>query len=373
MLAHRFFTNPLCHALLFSSTILLVVTVGEARSAQEIPPVPAIMIPDFIGVEPAQQKFQNALSKTLFAVPGIRVVPARCDDQGAFVSGLGLVLKEDAGIVANFGDQGAYVIEQGGAGVANINGAQFTVEEDGSGTINRVGQDGEQITIEADGSGSYNGQADQITLDGKGGGTWNSERMGQVVIEPDGSGVWNGPLGQVVNEGDGKGSWNGEHVIINDGDGNGTMDGQSVKMEPLPPVPKAGKFPLLTKFRLPPAVCGYLITLEDRILFNFDKADLRSDASATVDSLAAALISAAPKRLEIRGHTDAKGTDEYNLDLSERRALTVKSALKDRKVTTEMEAKGLGETQPVALNKVDGKDNPAGRQLNRRVEIFVPD
>lgn len=370
MLVTRLFTSMLCHALLLSSTILSVVNVGEARSEQEIPPVPAIVIPDFIGVEPAQQKFQNALGEGLFAIPGIRVGPARCDDQGAFVSGLGLVLSEDAGIVANFGDQGAYIIEQGGAGVASINGAQFTVEEDGSGTINRAS---EQIAIEADGSGSYNGQADQITLDGKGGGTWNSERMGQVVIEPDGSGVWNGPLGQVVNEGDGKGSWNGEHVIINDGDGNGTIDGQSVKMEPLPPVPKAGKFPLLTKFRLPPAVCGYLITLEDRILFNFDKADLRSDASATVDSLAAALISAAPKRLEIRGHTDAKGTDEYNLDLSERRALTVKSALKDRKVTTEMEAKGLGETQPVALNEVDGKDNPAGRQLNRRVEIFVPD
>ncbi|MBK4216512.1 OmpA family protein [Paracoccus caeni] len=374
MIVKQLFTAPRRRALLLSATALLLAQAAQAQAqdAPEIPPIPAIVVPDFVGVEPAQQSFQDALGDKLAAIDGIRIAPARCDDQGALVPGLGMVLRDDTGITADLGDEGTYVIDEGGAGVANIGGAQFTVEEDGSGTINREGDDGEQITVEADGSGSYNSQRDQITLDGEGGGTWNSDRVGQVVIEADGSGIWSGPLGQIINEGDGSGSWNGEHIVINDGNGSGSVDGQDMAMEPLPPVPPAGKFPLLTKFRLPPAACGYLITLEDRILFDFDKDDLRSDAAETVDALAEAFISVSPGRLEIRGHTDAKGSDDYNLDLSQRRALTVETALKDRAVTSDMEAEGFGESQPVALNEVDGKDNPAGRQLNRRVEIFVP-
>lgn len=374
MIAPRLVTMPCRRALLLSATGLLLAQAAFAQNAPEIPPIPAIVVPDFVGVEPAQQQFEQALGDKLAAIDGIRIAQARCDDQGALVPGLGMVLRDDAGITANLGDRGSYVIEQGGAGVANIDGAQFTVEEDGSGTINRDGDGdgGEQITVEADGSGTYNGPQDQITLDGQGGGTWNSQRVGQVSIEPDGSGTWNGPLGQVVNEGDGSGSWNGAHRIINDGNGRGTIDGQEVAMAPLPPVPPAGKFPLLTTFRLPPAACGYLITLEDRILFDFDKADLRPDAAETVDALAVAFIDVAPARLEIRGHTDAKGSDDYNLDLSQRRAATIEAALHDRAVASQMQAEGFGESQPVALNEIDGQDNPAGRQLNRRVEIFVP-
>ncbi|WP_285540521.1 OmpA family protein [Brucella sp. NBRC 12950] len=372
MIVTRLLIASRYHAILLTTATFFMAQEGHAQTAKDIPAIPAIVVPDFIGVEPAQQTFQNALGDKLSNIPGIRVAPARCDDHGALVSRNGMVLRDDTGITAEFADQGTYVIEHGGAGVADVNGVQFIVKEDGSGAINRKGEGGEQITIEADGSGSYNSAREQITLDGQGGGTWNSDQMGQVAIEPDGSGVWNGPLGQVVNEGNGKGSWKGEHVVINDGNGGGTIDGKEVEMAPLSPLPLAGKFPLLTKFRLPSAACGYLITLEDRILFNFDKADLRTDAAETVDALARALSTVAPKRLEIRGHTDAKGTEEYNLDLSKRRASTVKSALKDRNVSSEMEANGLGESQPVALNEIDGKDNPVGRQLNRRVEIFVP-
>lgn len=166
--------------------------------------------------------------------------------------------------------------------------------------------------------------------------------------------------------------WKGDYSIVNYGDGRGMIDGEVVEMEPLPPVPPAGSFPLLTKFRLPAASCGYLISLEDRILFDFDKADLRPDATQTVDALAQAFSTIAPGRLEIRGHTDSKGSEDYNLDLSQRRAQTVRDALESRGVPSGMEAEGLGESHPLALNQIDGKDNPAGRQLNRRVEIFVP-
>lgn len=75
--------------------------------------------------------------------------------------------------------------------------------------------------------------------------------------------------------------------------------------------------------------------------------------------------------MEIRGHTDAKGSDDYNQGLSERRARSVVDALRQRGVGQQASARGYGESQPVAPNELRGQDNPAGRQLNRRVEIFV--
>ncbi|WP_312527868.1 OmpA family protein [Paracoccus sp. (in: a-proteobacteria)] len=371
MVVGHLFTTSRRRALLLSATFLIAQS-AYAQDAPEMPPIPAIVVPDFVGAEAAQQSFQDALADQLSEIDGIRVAPARCDAQGALISALGMVLRDDHAVTADLGKKGSYVIEPGGAGVANIGGAQFTVEADGSGTISREGEPGEQITVEADGSGTYDGPDAQITLDGRGGGTLSSDQMGDVTIEADGSGTWSGPLGQVVNNGDGSGLWNGEHVIINDGNGRGMLDGQDVEMAPLPPVPKAGKFPLLTKFQLPPTACGYLITLEDRILFDFDKSDLRPDAAETVDALAAAFTTVAPTHLQILGHTDAKGSDDYNLDLSQRRAITVETALKEREVASLMKAEGFGESHPVAPNEIDGKDNPAGRQLNRRVEIFVP-
>jgi outer membrane protein OmpA-like peptidoglycan-associated protein len=76
----------------------------------------------------------------------------------------------------------------------------------------------------------------------------------------------------------------------------------------------------------------------------------------------------------IEGYTDSKGSDSYNLRLSDRRAVSVKDWLlkkggvKPRRMTT----RGWGEANPVAPNtNPDGSDNPEGRQKNRRVEITV--
>lgn len=371
MIRNRLFAPGRPSVRLLGAVALLAGQSAHAEEAPVIPPIPAIVVPDFVGVEPAQQSFEDALGDRLAKIDGIRIAPARCDAAGALVPGLGMVLADESGVTANLGDGGIFVIDGGGAGVAEVNGARFVVEEDGSGAIDREDAD-QRITVEADGSGTYDGPGEQITLDGVGGGTWNSDRMGQVTIEADGSGTWNGPLGQIVNDGNGSGTWNGERIIVNDGNGSGTIDGKETAMEPLPPVPPAGKFPLLTKFRLPEAVCGYIITLEDRILFDFDKSDLRPDAATTVDALAEAFVAVTPRSLDVRGHTDSKGSDDYNQDLSERRAKTVGAALTERAVTSQIGTQGLGETQPVAANEIKGKDNPAGRQLNRRVEIFVP-
>ncbi|MEY2479939.1 MAG: hypothetical protein QOI04_866 [Verrucomicrobiota bacterium] len=115
------------------------------------------------------------------------------------------------------------------------------------------------------------------------------------------------------------------------------------------------------------------ISLQGEILFDFDKATLRSAAEATLAGVAS-LIKKYPKpTVLIEGHTDGKGSQSYNQKLSERRAVSVKNwlaahGIADRAIRTN----GLGASRPVAPNaKPDGSDDPEGRQKNRRVEITI--
>jgi outer membrane protein OmpA-like peptidoglycan-associated protein len=77
--------------------------------------------------------------------------------------------------------------------------------------------------------------------------------------------------------------------------------------------------------------------------------------------------------VEISGHTDSRGSDDYNMKLSRDRAKSVVAWLKKRKVASKrMVAKGYGETQHIAPNEnPDGSDNPEGRQMNRRIELTI--
>ncbi len=111
-------------------------------------------------------------------------------------------------------------------------------------------------------------------------------------------------------------------------------------------------------------------------LFDFDKADLRSDAEATLEAAIPEIKKATedgtrPARVE--GHTDGKGSDAYNMRLSEARARSVRDWLAGRSVLpANAEIRGFGKRMPIAPNEFgDGSDNPEGRQKNRRVEIAV--
>jgi len=78
-------------------------------------------------------------------------------------------------------------------------------------------------------------------------------------------------------------------------------------------------------------------------------------------------------KVELQGHTDSKGSDAYNLNLSQKRAEEVVKYLLAKGVSPEqLKAKGYGETQPIAKNEnADGSDNPEGRKLNRRTVLKV--
>lgn len=110
------------------------------------------------------------------------------------------------------------------------------------------------------------------------------------------------------------------------------------------------------------------------VLFDFDKAEIRPDAVKVLAQAAEVLRQHPDRTVVIEGHTDAKGSDQYNQRLSERRAQAVKTWLQRQGGLSGMAltARGWGSKRPVAPNmKPDGSDDPEGRQKNRRVEIII--
>ena len=113
---------------------------------------------------------------------------------------------------------------------------------------------------------------------------------------------------------------------------------------------------------------GLVITLAD-VLFDTDRAQLRSDGMRGVQKLADVLKQYPQQYVLIEGFTDSTGSSGHNQELSDRRANAVRTALLDTGVSADRIAnRGYGETFPVASNAT-----AAGRQLNRRVEIIVSD
>ena len=114
---------------------------------------------------------------------------------------------------------------------------------------------------------------------------------------------------------------------------------------------------------------GLVLTLTGSVLFAFDEAALLPAAARRLDAVAEAL-EAQPDGQEIvvEGHTDSKGTEAYNGQLSLARAEAVRAYLETRGVDpSRIRAEGFGEASPVATNRtVEGRAN------NRRVEIVLP-
>jgi outer membrane protein OmpA-like peptidoglycan-associated protein len=114
------------------------------------------------------------------------------------------------------------------------------------------------------------------------------------------------------------------------------------------------------------------IALASDVLFDFDKADLLPKAIPDLEKVATVLKSYPQASCSIEGYTDGLGKDAYNQKLSLRRADSVKNWLASHGVISQMSAQGFGKQRPVAPNVLpNGKDNPAGRQKNRRVEVVV--
>lgn len=114
---------------------------------------------------------------------------------------------------------------------------------------------------------------------------------------------------------------------------------------------------------------GMVLTLGGGVLFETSKATLKPGAASQMDRIAQFMQQNPETKVIVEGHTDSTGSEEYNEQLSQRRAQAVSDALVERGIDpSRVQAMGRGEAYPVASN-----DTSAGRQQNRRVDIVFSD
>ena len=140
-----------------------------------------------------------------------------------------------------------------------------------------------------------------------------------------------------------------------DSDGDGVLDSQ----DKCPDTPKGD--------RVDANGCSFKEEIKlPGVVFETGKADLLPESLPVLEGAIATLKRYPDLKVEVAGHTDSRGSDMLNLDLSSRRAATVLKYLQDGGVANALTSRGYGERQPVASNNTD-----EGRQTNRRVVLRV--
>jgi outer membrane protein OmpA-like peptidoglycan-associated protein len=168
-----------------------------------------------------------------------------------------------------------------------------------------------------------------------------------------------------------KAYWDNIHIGNIQKTGNVQKAGDLQKVNP--------SFEQLKEWGVKPATvktegCQHHLVLASDTLFNFNESTLTPEAASFLKAIGPDIKEmSATHPVVIEGHTDSIGTDDYNQGLSERRAEQVKNwLLSNHYVRPDAETKGYGKRRPVAENTLpNGKDNPKGRALNRRVELVV--
>lgn len=112
---------------------------------------------------------------------------------------------------------------------------------------------------------------------------------------------------------------------------------------------------------------GIVVEFSSNILFGFDKSNLSNEAKSNLDKLVTIMKDYEDTNIEVQGHTDSKGSEAYNKNLSEQRATAVslyfmEKGVKDFRLTIN----GFGELLPKYINTTE-----EGRLLNRRVEFLI--
>ena len=111
---------------------------------------------------------------------------------------------------------------------------------------------------------------------------------------------------------------------------------------------------------------GLIVNMSD-VLFDTGSATLRPPAREKLAKISGIVLAHPGLTLQIEGHTDSVGSDQYNQDLSEHRAQSVRDYFVQQGIqSSAIEARGFGKTDPIASN-----DTPEGRQQNRRVELVL--
>lgn len=239
-----------------------------------------------------------------------------------------------------------------------------TLRPDGSGALYSQAS-GELVTVEAhdDGSGDFyfdDGRR-TVTVRARGDGSWelvDSSFGNEVTVS-------------VNADGSGKYRERGSRTIRLDFAADGSSPGPSVLLPAAPHFAVMARFPALGTLATISPPCATVLRFDSALLFEVNEATVITAAAELLAEVAPALIEAG-RSIEINGHTDATGSDEYNQALSERRAHAVADELRAHGVEVEMTINGFGESQPVAPNfAADGSDDEAGQRQNRRVELVI--
>lgn len=375
--------------------------IGEVPPAiVRLPGSVQIVPPDLSALSESGERLESQLGDIVGSTTGLDVVSATCAAQGGALVYQGS--EENSFFDVGVDGSGVYRDLNGN------NNLQIEIDSDGSGTYRDLGGGSDlEIQVESDGSGFYRDLSGSTNLEievaADGSGSYRDLSVNydvEMVINQDGSGLFrdltfSNDLLVEINA-DGTGSYrdlSGDRdiEIEVDGDGTGTyvdslygiehafttengiLDPALVIAEPAPIFAIAERFPPLDSLgRLSPP-CVTVVRLDADVLFDFDSDELRPAVQPILDRLAAALIETG-QAMEIHGHTDSKGDEAYNEDLAARRAAAFQMALVERGVTADLQTASFGELRPVAPNeKADGSDSPAGRQLNRRIELVIPE
>jgi outer membrane protein OmpA-like peptidoglycan-associated protein/tetratricopeptide (TPR) repeat protein len=132
-------------------------------------------------------------------------------------------------------------------------------------------------------------------------------------------------------------------------------------------LPKTAEYNEVTKdIKLKNIAVGNSIVLKN-IFFDFNKSTLRKESENEIQQLTKLLTDVPTMKIEISGHTDSRGSDEYNKNLSNQRAKAVYDRLIEKGIdASRLTFIGYGEEKPIATNETE-----EGRQLNRRTEFKV--
>jgi outer membrane protein OmpA-like peptidoglycan-associated protein len=129
-------------------------------------------------------------------------------------------------------------------------------------------------------------------------------------------------------------------------------------------------YPELCLLPEPPKVNETFVV--ENVYYDFNKANLKPASFPALDEIVRMLNFYPNMVIELSAHTDSKGSNSYNQKLSEARAKSVVDYLVSKGIARErLEAKGYGETKPIEPNAINGRDNPSGREKNRRTEFKV--
>jgi OOP family OmpA-OmpF porin len=142
------------------------------------------------------------------------------------------------------------------------------------------------------------------------------------------------------------------------------------------PVPASGRMSNDTLFN--PDICLQAFKVDkpiviQNVLYDYDKATLRPESKLVLNGVVKILQDNPKIKIELAAHTDSIGSEKYNNKLSQARAQSCVDYIVASGISeTRIYAKGYGKRKPIAPNSLpNGKDNPAGRQLNRRTEFTV--